>query len=91
MIECRKCEKRYIGQTGRKFKLRLADHKGYITNQVLSQPVGSHFNLPGHCLANLQATVLEQVKFNDETYRIEREKYLINKFNTYYNGLNKEY
>ena len=27
---------------------------------------------------------------NDKTYRLEREKYLINKFNTYYEGLNKE-
>ena len=48
------------------------------------------FNLPGHCLADLKAIILEQVKFNDEIYRLEREKYLINKFNTIHQGLNKE-
>ena len=91
MIECRKCDKKYIGQTGRQFKYRIADHKGYVKNQVTSQPIGAHFNLPGHCLAHMQTTVLEQVKYRDETYRIEREKYFINKFNTFYNGLNREY
>ena len=91
IIECRKCDSKYIGQTGRQFKYRIADHKGYVKNQVTSQPIGAHFNLPGHCLAHMQVTVLEQVKYRDETYRIEREKYFINKFNTFYNGLNREY
>ena len=90
LIECQKCKKRYIGQTGRQFKARLADHRGYVNNQVLSEPIGAHFNLPGHCLANMRTTIIEQVKLNDKTYRLEREKYLINKFNTYYEGLNKE-
>ena len=90
MIECQKCRKRYIGQTKRQFKARLADHRGYVNNKVLSQPIGEHFNLPGHCLADLKTTILEQVKHNNDIYRIEREKYMINKFGTYYNGLNKE-
>ena len=74
----------------RQFKARLADHRGYVNNQVLSEPIGAHFNLPGHCQANMRTTIIEQVKLNDKTYRLEREKYLINKFNTYYEGLNKE-
>ena len=91
MIECRKCHQKYIGQTGRQFKFRIADHRGYVKNKVLSQPIGRHFNLPGHCLADMQTTILEQVKYNDETYRLEREKYIINRFNTFYMGLNGEY
>ena len=90
LIECTKCKKRYIGETKRKFKCRLDDHRGYINNQVLSQPLGAHFNLPGHALADMKATILEQVKVNDDIYRKEREKYLINKFDTYYNGLNQQ-
>ena len=92
LIECQKenCQSRYIGQTGRQFKYRLADHRGYIKNEVLDQPLGAHFNLPGHCQANMKATILEQVKYNNEAYRKEREKFLINKFNTFYSGLNKE-
>ena len=90
LIECTKCRKKYIGETKRKFKFRLDDHRGYINNQVLSQPLGAHFNLPGHALADMKATIIEQVKVNDDTYRKERERYLINKFDTYYNGLNQQ-
>ena len=92
LIECQKesCKLRYIGQTGRLFKLRLADHRGYIRNEVLDQPIGAHFNLPGHCQADMKAIILEQVKYNNEAYRKERERYMINKFNTFYKGLNKE-
>ena len=39
MLQCTKdnCKKRYIGQTGRFLRFRIADHKGYITNQVRLQ------------------------------------------------------
>ena len=58
-------------------KFRLADHRGYINNQVVSKATGAHFNLPGHSLAHLKITILEQVKFNNEEYRREREKSII--------------
>ena len=92
MIQCKKnnCEERYIGQTKRIIKFRIADHRGYITNQVLSRATGSHFNLPGHSLADLKFTILEQVRYNNEDYRREREIYFINKFNTFYQGINRE-
>ena len=57
---------------------------------VRSQPTGLHFNLPGHSLANLTITVLEQAKRNSEEYRKEREKYFIRKFNTFYKGMNRQ-
>ena len=92
MIECSKenCKLRYIGQTKRTLKLRLAEHRGYANNDV-DTPTGSHFNLPGHnSQANIKITVLERVKKNDKHYREVRESYLINKFNTYYDGINKK-
>ena len=52
MLECKKCYQRYIGTSGRKFKFRLADHGGYITNQVVSRATGAHFNQPGYSLAD---------------------------------------
>ena len=80
MIECKQenCKQRYIGQTKRKLKKRLADHRSYVKSQVESQPTGAHFNLPGHCLADLQVTILLQPKINDTFYRLEKEKHLIN-------------
>ena len=93
MIECTKenCEEsKYIGETGRLFKFRLAEHRGYIVNKDESQATGLHFNLPGHTLAHMKATVLELVNRNSEEYRKEREKFYIRKFNTYHRGLNKQ-
>ena len=81
---------RYIGETKRIMKFRLAEHRGYVTNQILSTPTGEHFNLPGHSLADLNMVILEKVRSQDDLYRKEREKYFIRKFNTYYRGLNKQ-
>ena len=62
MFHCDKCGKRCIGETGRIFRARLSDHRGYINNQVISATTGDHFNLPGHSLANLKVMILENVK-----------------------------
>ena len=63
LIECDKnnCRERYIGETGRIFKFRLDEHRGYINKKDESQATGAHFNLPGHSLANMKATIFEQV------------------------------
>ena len=39
---------------------------------------------------NMKFTMLEQVKSPDPLYRSEREKLIIRKFNTFYNGIHKE-
>ena len=93
LLECQKesCKLRYIGSTGRSLKLRLGDHRGYILNQVTSRATGAHWNLPGHSLADLRVTILEQCKNNSEEYRMEREKYFIRKFDTYNIGINREW
>ena len=90
MIQCNKenCRMRYIGQTERGLKYRLAEHRGYVTQGVINA-TGSHFRLPGHTVANLKITVIEHVKKKDKAYRESREEYHINKFNNIYNGLNK--
>ena len=78
MLECQKsnCKQRYIGSTGRELKHRLADHRGYIQNQVTSRATGAHWNLPGHSLADLRVSVLEQCKKSLEEYRLERKNTL---------------
>ena len=91
LIECNieTCKKRYIGETHRRLKDRLADHRGYVTSQVVTQPTGAHFNLPGHSVADLRVTILEQVKKKCDIYRKERERYYIQKLNTLHEGLNR--
>ena len=92
MIECKKdnCKLKYVGETKRILKFRLADHRGYINNQDYTTATGEHFNSPGHSLSDLSITILERVKTMDDLYRREREKYFIRKFNTFYRGLNRQ-
>ena len=56
----------------------------------MEQATGEHFNLPGHNISNMKVTIVERVKKNDDQYRKEREKYFINKFNTFYRGINRQ-
>ena len=53
---------RYIGETRRWLRYRLADHRGYVDNQDFDKVTGAHFNLPGNALSNMKITILEQVK-----------------------------
>ena len=41
-------------------KFMLDDYCGYVNNYV-DTATGSHFNQPGHSLADMSVTVLEQV------------------------------
>ena len=77
------CQERYIKETGRLLNFRLAEQIGYINNKIESQATGSHFNLPGHSLANFTFTILEQVQINSEEYRMQRESYYLRKLNTF--------
>ena len=92
MIECEKenCNERYIGETKRNLRSRLADHRGYVTSKQTDKATGEHFNLPGHSVANLKVSIIEQVKFNSDLYRKEREEFYIRKFNTLYEGMNRK-
>ena len=89
LIECRKCFERYIGESKRSLKDRLADHRGYVNNQHINIVTGSHFNKPGHDLSHLTIRIIEKQKFENDLYRKEREKYFINTFNTHYQGMNR--
>ena len=58
-----------------------------MNNKCAKKATGFHFNLPVHSVSDMQVTVLEKVRNNDEAYRKQREKLLISRFDTYYNGL----
>ena len=91
MLDCEKCGQKYISSTIRQLKHRVADHRGYISNQVTSRATGAHWNLPGHSLAHMKVTILEQSKSRDEDYLRERDKYFIRKFDTMNSGINREW
>ena len=91
MIECNKenCKQRYIGESKKTIGERLSEHKVYVNNIFPTQATGIHFNQPGHNLANLKITIVEKLKKDNGAYRKEKKRFLINKCNTYYRGINR--
>ena len=55
-----------LAKQKRMLKFRLDDHRGYVNNDV-NTATGSRFNQPGHCLADLSVTILEQVKKSNDS------------------------
>ena len=82
------CE--YIGMTTRKFKDRLAEHRDYPKRDVITEPSGRHFTKNGHSVANMKGLVLEKVRNPDPYVLKSREHLMIQKFNTFREGLNQE-
>ena len=80
----------YIGETKIMLKSRLPDHHFYVSSKDTDKATGAHFNMPGHTLANLRVTVIEQTRGKSSAYRKEREHYYIRKFDTFYHGLNRQ-
>jgi hypothetical protein len=91
-IICKKdtCKQVYLGETKRLLKFCLAEHRRDVGNNNPTA-TGQHFNSPGHSIADLCITVIEQVKKNNTLYRKEREEMHIRRFNTLYKGLNKKF
>ena len=83
-----KCE--YIGLSSRKYQKRFYEHQYYVKSDKLTEPSGEHFSLPGHSIHDLRGLVLEQVRNPDPFVLRAREALLIQKFNTFHKGLNKE-
>ena len=72
-------------------QFRIYDHRGYINN-FIDKATSTHFTLPGHSLANLRVTAIEQIKTtNSNEYRNKREEYFIRKFDTENKGMNRKY
>ena len=63
--------------------------KGYIKNNHLEKATGAHFNKNGHKIEHMKVCIIEKVNESNEQYRKEREKFFIQKFNTYHAGINR--
>ena len=80
----------YVGRTKRKFKVRMAEHRDYPKNGRFEEPSGEHFRLPGHAVSDLYGLAIENVKSTDPFVLKAREAFLIKKFDSFRNGLNKD-
>ena len=61
-----------------------------MKREILTEPSGEHFNSPGHTIADIEGLVIEKVKKKDPVILKAREHMMIQKFDTFRNGLNKE-
>jgi hypothetical protein len=86
LVNCIKCQKQYVGQTGRRLKDRLNSHRSNIHNSIQTA-VAIHFNEPPHNYTHLKIIPIEVV--DDSAERINRETFWIQKLKTKYpSGLN---
>uniref|UniRef100_A0A452ID09 Uncharacterized protein n=1 Tax=Gopherus agassizii TaxID=38772 RepID=A0A452ID09_9SAUR len=69
---------------------RINGHKSDIRNGNIQKPVGEHFNLPGHTIADLKVAILQQKNFRTRLQRETAELQFICKFDTISSGLNKD-
>ena len=83
LITCTKCNKQYVGETNRKLKERLQDHKSNIKT-FKQTPIAIHFNLPEHNINNLKIIPIEKLHFDSDKERKRREIEWIKKLNTRY-------
>lgn len=90
LITCSRCNKQYVGETGRCLGDRLTDHRSNIKAKKLT-PIALHFNEPEHSFNDLTAVAIEKIENapNALLRRRQREKFWQLKLGTIFpNGLN---
>ena len=76
---CLKCKKQYVGQTGRSFYTRGMEHLRSV--RAKEKTIGIHFS--SECKNDdMKMQIIEKVFPNNETFRLERERYWIGKLRT---------
>ena len=97
LLQCKQCLRnkktdcQYIGQTGRRIRDRLNEHRRDIINRRSdTSGVAEHFCKPGHSIQDLQLLPLLQLHDTRESVRRAKEAYFIGLANTLSpNGLNR--
>ena len=83
MIKCKKCNKYYIGETGRPLRKRIYEHIYSVKNHKdnKSTPVSEHFTQMNRSHSHMQFSLIEwctmKNPFPDMTYRRTRQAYWI--------------
>ena len=83
-----KCE--YVGRSTLSFQTRYSQHRDYVKRDIKTEVSGHHFTANGHSVSDMRGCVIERVKSRDPCVLKMREHLYIQKFNTYYAGLNRE-
>ena len=90
VIECKKCNLQYIGETDRTLKDRFLEHRGYVRREEESKATGHHFSTSGHSMADMSVSVIERIRSSDPFYRKVRESHWIEQFESLRKGINRK-
>jgi hypothetical protein len=88
IISCRRCNKRYVGETGNSLKQRISQHVSSIKLKY-DNPISLHFNSSDHSIDDLSFFgLISNSQWKQQTRR-SKEATWIKKLNTFIpNGLN---
>ena len=53
----------YIRKTTQTLQKRFSQHRDYIKRNIITEPSGEHFTLPGHSVSDIEGLVIEKVIF----------------------------
>ena len=81
LIECRKCQKQYIGETENPLHIRMNGHRSDYYRKLPDKPVAEHFNLIGHSFEDMLVMVIEQIMAGSAR-RKQRESFWIHTLQT---------
>ena len=79
LIQCTKCGKQYIGETGRPFRNRIYEHIASVKNNKKTEtPVSKHFHSEHHNHNNMRFSVIQWLgtTINPQTQEVRRAKEL---------------
>ena len=82
LIECRKCNKQYVGETENPLHLRMNGHRSDYYRKLSDKPVAEHFNTIGHTFDDLTVMVIEEMHAADSARRKHRESFWIHTLRT---------
>lgn len=95
LIECKKCEEQYVGETSKTLRARLTDHLSDI-RRYCETSVAEHFNQFDHDITDLQITPIVQIpdegsKSSNSLARRKQESFFIDRLKSYYPyGINEK-
>ena len=90
LLMCNKCNYgNYVGETSTKFCLQMNNHKKSIRDNHKGLPVAVHYNQADHSINDLSCVILSG-NFTTTADRQLYEQKLIQRFDTYKCGLNRD-
>lgn len=88
VIHCNKCNIQYVGQSSRKLKERLNNHRSDIICKK-NTAIALHFNLPQHSVNNLRIMPISSLSTLNTAERSKKELFFMKLLDTFYpKGLN---